>query len=313
MPRIKVKIENDTQRRATYKKRQKVAYKKAQELSILCDCKVASIRYSEYHTEPVVYPNYQVALDTYNKFKELSSSAQLKHMMMTEEFIKKIIDKKKDQLYKLQRENDLKEKTNMMHEVARGKKISKDINGNDLMYAMKRNLEMFRKLKIKVDEEGSTLYASQPISSDSPVSTVPLASPSIVSSGTDREGPRSPLMVPEVAQVIEDKGAPLIIPSSPSTEMIQQLFHPVNPPQMVPFVDPSWISSYSLFSAELFPPLVSQMHSCTHQQIDLRRTPIMDPPLPSITTFSTNSPILESSTAASLLPQDSSMNNFANY
>ena len=224
MPRRKVKIENDTQRRATYKKRQKVAFKKAQELSILCDCEVASVRYSEYHTEPVVYPNYQASLDTYNKFKALSSSAQSKHMMTTEEFIKKLIDKKKDQLYKLQRENDLKEKTNMMHEVARGKKISKDINGNDLndlMYAMKRNLEMFRKLKIKADEEGSTLYASQPISSDSPVSTVPLASPSIVSSGTDCEGQRSPLMVPEVAQIIKDKGAPLIIPSSPSAEMIQ--------------------------------------------------------------------------------------------
>lgn len=103
MPRRKVKIENDTQRRATYKKRQKVAFKKAQELSILCDCEVASVRYSEYHTEPVVYPNYQAALDTYNKFKALSSSAQSKHMMTTEEFIKKIIDKKKDQLYKLQR------------------------------------------------------------------------------------------------------------------------------------------------------------------------------------------------------------------
>ena len=93
-----------------------------------------------------------------------------------------------------------KENTNMMHEVVRGKKISKDINGNDLndlMYVMKRNLEMFRKLKIKADEEGSTLYASQPISSDSPLSTVPLASISIVSSGNDREGPRYPLMVPE--------------------------------------------------------------------------------------------------------------------
>ena len=150
----------------------------------------------------MVYPNYQAALDTYNKFKALSSSAQSKHMMTTEEFIMTIIDKKRDQLYKLPRENDLNEKTNMMHEVARGKMIFKDINGNDLndlMYATKRNLEMFRKLKIKVDEEGSTLYASQPIFSDSPVSIVPLASPSIVSSGNDREGPRSPLMVPEVA------------------------------------------------------------------------------------------------------------------
>ncbi|KAH0736488.1 hypothetical protein KY285_012195 [Solanum tuberosum] len=111
-------------------------------------------------------------------------------MMTTEEFMKKIIEKKKEQLYKLQKENDMKEKTNMMHEVVNGKKISIDMKTNDLndlMYVMKQNLKKFRKLKIKADEEGSTLNASQPISS----------------SGTNSE-----------AQ---------IIPSSPSAEMLQEL------------------------------------------------------------------------------------------
>uniref|UniRef100_A0A3Q7JAH2 MADS-box domain-containing protein n=1 Tax=Solanum lycopersicum TaxID=4081 RepID=A0A3Q7JAH2_SOLLC len=43
MPRRKVKIDNDTQRRDTYKKRQKVAFKKTQELSTLCDCEVGNL------------------------------------------------------------------------------------------------------------------------------------------------------------------------------------------------------------------------------------------------------------------------------
>ncbi|KAH0734502.1 hypothetical protein KY285_010209 [Solanum tuberosum] len=205
MPRSKGKIlyiENDTQRKATYKKRQKVAFKKAQEISILCECEVAGVRYSEYHTEPMVYPNYQDAVETFRKFEALPPADQSKNMMTTEEFIKKIIKKKEEQLYKLQKENDMKEKTNMMHEVVNGKKISIDMKTNDLndlMYVMKQNLTKFRKLKIKADEEGS---ASQPISS----------------SGTNSEGPRSPLLVPEVAQIIV---APLTIPSSPSVEMLQ--------------------------------------------------------------------------------------------
>ncbi|KAH0705656.1 hypothetical protein KY289_010732 [Solanum tuberosum] len=190
MPRSKGKIlyiENDTQRKATYKKRQKVAFKKAQEISTLCECEVAGVRYSEYHTEPMLYPNYQDAVETFRKFEALPPADQSKNMMTTEEFMKKIIEKKKEQLYKLQKENDMKEKTKMMHEVVNGKKISIDMKTNDLndlMYVMKQNLKKFRKLKIKADEEGS---ASQPISS----------------SGTNSE-----------AQ---------IIPSSPSAEMLQEL------------------------------------------------------------------------------------------
>lgn len=202
MPRSKGKIlyiENDTQRKATYKKRQKVAFKKAQEISTLCECEVAGVRYSEYHTEPMVYPNYEDAVETFRKFEALPPADQSKNMMTTEEFMKKIIEKKKEQLYKLQKENDMKEKTNMMHEVVNGKKISIDMKTNDLndlMYVMKQNLKFFRKLKIKAEsEEDSTLNASQPISS----------------SGTNSE-------------------APLItIPSSP---MLQELMYSSTPQQM---------------------------------------------------------------------------------
>ncbi|KAG5572598.1 hypothetical protein H5410_062364 [Solanum commersonii] len=174
MPRSKGKIlyiENDTQRKATYKKRQKVAFKKAQEISTLCGCEVAGVRYSEYHTEPMVYPNYQDAVETFRKFEALPPADQSKNMMTTEEFIKKIIIKKEEQLYKLQKENDIKEKTNMMHEVVNGKNISIDMKTNDLNDLI----------------------------------------------GTNSEGPRSPLLVPEVAPLIT-------IPSSPSAEMLQELF-----------------------------------------------------------------------------------------
>ncbi|XP_049397170.1 agamous-like MADS-box protein AGL80 [Solanum stenotomum] len=211
MPRSKGKIlyiENDTQRKATYKKRQKVAFKKAQEISTLCECEVAGVRYSEYHTKPMVYPNYEDAVETFRKFEALPLADQSKNMMTTEEFIKKIIKKKEDQLYKLQKENDIKEKTNMMHEVVNGKKIisidMKTNDLNDLMYVMKQNLKFFRKLKIKADEEGS---ASQPISS----------------SGTNSEGPTSPtLLVPQVDPLIT-------IPSSP---MLQELMYSSTPQQM---------------------------------------------------------------------------------
>ena len=54
-------IENNTRRRETYRTRQKGLLKKAKELSRLCGCEVANVRYSRYHKEPMVYPSYEAA------------------------------------------------------------------------------------------------------------------------------------------------------------------------------------------------------------------------------------------------------------
>jgi len=114
---------------------------------------------------------------------------------------------------------------------------------------MNQNLKKICELKIKADEEGSTSNASQPISrsmvlggtslersttplsahSDGPVSLVSLVSPSTVQTRTNSQGLISPLLVPAVDPIWEDTVAPLTIPSSPSAEMLENLFHPQSP------------------------------------------------------------------------------------
>jgi len=77
MPRNKVifaLIENETDRKVSYKKRHIGLLKKAQELMTLYEVEMVVIIYSPYSDEPKVFPNYDVAMSTFQKFKELATS-----------------------------------------------------------------------------------------------------------------------------------------------------------------------------------------------------------------------------------------------
>ncbi|WMV24258.1 hypothetical protein MTR67_017643 [Solanum verrucosum] len=71
MPRNKVKlalIENESDRKVSYKKREKGFFKKAHKLRTLCDAEIAAVIDSPYNNEPTVFPNYDVAINTFVKF-----------------------------------------------------------------------------------------------------------------------------------------------------------------------------------------------------------------------------------------------------
>ncbi|XP_059310730.1 agamous-like MADS-box protein AGL80 [Lycium ferocissimum] len=103
MTRKKVKlafIENNTDRKTSYKKRQKGFLKKAEELSNLCDVETAIVVYSPYHNEPIVFPSHVAVINTFTKLRELPELEQLKHMETLEEFTKKRTTKLEEQLRK---------------------------------------------------------------------------------------------------------------------------------------------------------------------------------------------------------------------
>ncbi|XP_060182924.1 agamous-like MADS-box protein AGL80 [Lycium barbarum] len=197
-------IEDITERKVSYKKRQKGYLKKAQELSTLCDVETATVVYSPYHDEPKVFPNQEAVTNTFRKFRELPELEQFQNMETLEDVIKKRIKKLENQLSKVRKENRVKEFTNKMHEVLNGKNIPTNIKPydlNDLSYVINETLKRVREvMKIKVDGEASTSNDPGMIP---PVAPTTMASPSplpMIAPSTSAPAfpPMTPLMDPSM-------------------------------------------------------------------------------------------------------------------
>ena len=70
MGRKKVKlafIENNTERRVSYRKRIKGFLTKARELNILCDVEMATLVYNPYQNEPEIFPNHEASTYLFTK------------------------------------------------------------------------------------------------------------------------------------------------------------------------------------------------------------------------------------------------------
>ncbi|KAK4379549.1 hypothetical protein RND71_001411 [Anisodus tanguticus] len=352
MTRTKVKlalIKNITQRKASYKKRQNGYMKKAQELSTLCDVETATVIYSPYHDEPKVFPNYDAAVNTFTKFRELPELEKSKNMATLKDFTQKRIKKLEDQLEKVRKENRMKEFTNMMYEVLNGKDIPVDIESydlNDLSYVINQHLKRTcEAMKAKTDGEGTTSNAPQPIvelmvpgGTISIGPNAPLLDPSVASltmdpwvvpGETNFKGPGASLLAPDVAPIsvippvalsIVPQTDASVVPLFASTQVSQLMFQPVAsltaPPQTVGLVGPSRVPpSPPMFSSQMFPQMVSQFYPQISQQMaPPMPTPTMDSPMPSpmmvAPLFPPTTPPMDPSTSIPPMGASTPMNNY---
>lgn len=97
MPKNKVilsYITNDEKRKASFKKRKRGLFKKANELSILCNVDACVVIYGPYHQEPDVWPSRSGALsvlDRFNNLPEMHRESKMTDMTsFTQEHIKKL-------------------------------------------------------------------------------------------------------------------------------------------------------------------------------------------------------------------------------
>ncbi|KAK4738309.1 hypothetical protein R3W88_002006 [Solanum pinnatisectum] len=244
MGRKKVKftfIENNTDRRVSYKKIKKGFLIKARELNTLCDVELATLVNSPYHNEPEMFPNHEAATDIFTKFIDLPEEDKSKNMKTQEKITKKRIEK----IEKVRKENKKMEYTNQ---------IMHPEDFNDLCYVINKNLKLTDDaIEAKTHEEGSTSNAPQPTAGpmdsigtsfdmswfpllaivDAPVlSEIPLLVPSTVASGTNFERPRDPLnLVPDVTPTsMVPLTAPLMGPSSAPAQVPQFMFPLRTPP-----------------------------------------------------------------------------------
>ncbi|KAK4721249.1 hypothetical protein R3W88_011482 [Solanum pinnatisectum] len=303
------------------RKEKKGFLKKAHELSTLCDVEIIVVIDSPYSNEPTVFPNYDTAINTFVKFKELPTLEKSKNMVTREEFTKKRIEKMDEKLLKVRKQNRLKEITNKMYEVTKGKYISPNMDPydfNDLRHVIKKKLIQVREAMNGeevctsnvpqpivepiiiggTNSEGSRATLLAPAGSSLPM--IPLESPSMVPGGTNFDKTRPHLCVPNVA--------PPTVPLSTSPKAAQQIVHLADPSrtpiQMVPLTDTSQVNASSLFSSHMFPPMVPHLFSTIPQQMAIRRTPGMAFSMPSTTMSSLMpSPMIAPPVCSPLTPQ----------
>ena len=97
-------MENRTEKRVSYIKRLKGFLTKALELKTLCDVELATLVNSDYHDEPEVFPNHEVATSLFTKFIDLPEDKRSKNMKTYEMITEKRIEKIEKELEKLRKE-----------------------------------------------------------------------------------------------------------------------------------------------------------------------------------------------------------------
>ncbi|KAL2333068.1 hypothetical protein Fmac_014281 [Flemingia macrophylla] len=119
MARRKVKlayIENDTERKTSYKKRQKSVLKKTKEISTICGVEACAIVYSTFDSEPQVWPSESGVQQVLRRFRSLPEWDQTRNMARQESFITHNIQKRKDKLRKLVKDNKQREMSMLMYQ-----------------------------------------------------------------------------------------------------------------------------------------------------------------------------------------------------
>ncbi|KAJ4981891.1 hypothetical protein NE237_032728 [Protea cynaroides] len=125
MARKKIKlalIANEAARRNTFNKRKRGIIKKMSELSTLCGIIACGIIYGPYVAQPDVWPSQLGAKEVLDMFKSLPQMEKFKKMVNHEEYLRQRISKLRDQLRRIQKENQKKEMTKLMQDCLTGNK-----------------------------------------------------------------------------------------------------------------------------------------------------------------------------------------------
>ncbi|MCD7449385.1 hypothetical protein HAX54_051816 [Datura stramonium] len=178
-----------------------------------------------------------------------------------------MIEKNKENLRKLRKENDTRELKIMMDKIIEGEVIPTDLHPNDfnnLMYVMNQHLIKMHELEKEwLTKRVPHRMPLNPLldrwymgrtnlerpTEEAPVSMTPLVTPLMFSGGTNFERPKSPLFVPDVdPKWLVPTMDPSTVLFSALDNVPQQIFHreaPLRtPPQMVPLVGPLAYSSF---------------------------------------------------------------------
>ncbi|KAI3502253.1 hypothetical protein L1887_30285 [Cichorium endivia] len=189
MTRKKVKlafINNDSTRKATFKKRKKGLMKKVNELSTLCGIDACAIIYSPYESQPEVWPNNIGVQHVLAQFKRMPEMEQIKKMDNQESFIRQRITKANEQLKKQIKENREKEMTEVMYQCLTGKGSIANLMLQDLNDLGQLVDQTLKDISRRIDSLKESI-PGKVVPSSRPLPPPPQATVSGVSSSTNNE------------------------------------------------------------------------------------------------------------------------------
>ncbi|XP_058768465.1 agamous-like MADS-box protein AGL80 [Vicia villosa] len=135
---------NDSARKITYTKRKKSLIKKIDEITTLCGIEACAIVYSDFHSEPEIWPSPWEVQRVVTKFRSYSDFEKGKKMLNQESFLMQRIVKSQEQLAKLQKSNWEVEKSLILFQCLGKENFIDTLNTNalnDLAYDINEKLE----------------------------------------------------------------------------------------------------------------------------------------------------------------------------
>ncbi|XP_073136867.1 agamous-like MADS-box protein AGL80 [Henckelia pumila] len=102
-------LNTESQRKASFKKRCKGFMKKVEELSTLCGVEACAVTYSEFQSQPAVWPSPAEARRVLERFMERPEMDKARFMQNQMSFTRQLIERARNKIRRLQRENKRKE------------------------------------------------------------------------------------------------------------------------------------------------------------------------------------------------------------
>ncbi|XP_006344958.1 agamous-like MADS-box protein AGL90 [Solanum tuberosum] len=133
-------------------RRETSLFKKAEELSILCDVEVAIIIFRLGKIQPITWKSTILAQDVLTRYLSFIEVKRLEKLVTHEDYLQKKVDKKEEQISKLEKMNEAKEMEILFNQLVEGKSID-ELDARE----MKGLLKVFAAKLAKLDERKKEL------------------------------------------------------------------------------------------------------------------------------------------------------------
>lgn len=168
MTRAKVKlayITNEAARKAAFKKRKKGMMKKMNELSTLCGIEACAIVFGSGNPQPEVWPNPSGARHVISKYRVVPDLLQAKKKLNQESFMKQRMEKAREQLKKMRRENKETAMRVVMAQCVGGMGMEKMSmrNLSDVAWMIEKTLKEIDKKMEAMNEEQMVVAAKEEV------------------------------------------------------------------------------------------------------------------------------------------------------
>ncbi|XP_004252136.1 agamous-like MADS-box protein AGL90 [Solanum lycopersicum] len=143
---------NENVRNSILDKRVTSLFKKAEELSIVCDVEVAIIIFRPGKIQPITWKSPSLAQDVLTRYLSFIEFKRLSKLVTHEDYLQKKVDKKEEQISKLEKMNEAKEMEILFNQLVEGKSID-ELDARE----MKGLLKVFAAKMAKLDERKKEL------------------------------------------------------------------------------------------------------------------------------------------------------------